>query len=252
VIELKSHDQLMLMRQGGAILANTLSVVGAAAKAGTTTLELDILAEQLIRDSGAVPAFKGYQGFPSTLCTSLNEQVIHGKPNKRPLVVGDLLTIDVGLIWQGLVLDHATTLVIAGESQVNRSEQSFLMAGKQSLEAAIDAARVGNRVGDISAAMQGIVEHRGYSVVREYAGHGVGSELHMEPFIPCYGNPGRGMLLAEGMTLAIEVMFNMGGSGVKTLKDGWTVVTKDGTLSAQFEHTVAVTDAGPEILTKVI
>jgi methionyl aminopeptidase len=250
MIELKNVEQLRTMTEGGAILASCRDQVLAAAQSGVTTLELDTLAEKLIRRAGATPNFKGYGGFPYTICANVNELILHGFPKKRALQIGDVFSLDIGLLWQGLHVDTTGTIVVGGTDKAPEAVQKFVKTGQKALYAAIDRALVGNRVGDISSAIQYMVEQAGYSVIREFVGHGLGSELHMEPMIPCYGRAGTGMVLKEGMTLAIEVMMNMGGPGVKTLKDEWQVVTKDKSLSAQFEQTVAVTKSGPVVLTQ--
>jgi methionyl aminopeptidase len=249
MIELKDQKQLAAMADGGALLAKCREAVLAAAEPGVTTLELDALAEKLIRDGGGTPNFKGYGGFPFTICANVNDLVIHGFPNKRALQPGDVFSLDIGLIWQGLHVDTTETKIIGGLDTASEAVQKFIKTGEKALSLAIDQAVIGHRVGDISATMQQTVEQAGYSVIREFVGHGVGSELHMEPMIPCFGRAGTGPLIQEGMTVAIEVMMNMGGPAVKTLKDGWQVVTKDHSLAAQFEHTVAVTKNGPQILT---
>lgn len=250
MIEIKTPEQLKIMAEGGQRLAKVRDELMAAAKPGVTTLALEDLSEQLIAEQGATSNFKGQYGYPYTILTSVNEQVIHGKPNKRALQAGDLVSIDVGLLWQGWHLDTTGTVIVDGKDSTGPEVAAFAQAGYDILAEAIAKAVVGNRVGDISAAMQQGIEGRGYSVVREYVGHGLGSELHMEPMVPCFGRPGTGAELKEGMVLAIEVMMNMGRSEVRTLKDGWTVVTKDKSISGQFEHTVAVTSAGPRVLTK--
>lgn len=249
MIELKNAQQLAVMAAGGSLLASCRDAVLAAAVPGVTTVELDELAEKLIRQGGGMPNFKGYGGFPFTICANINDLVIHGFANKRPLQTGDIFSLDIGLIWQGLHVDTTATKVIGGLENAPESVQRFIATGEQALSFAITQAVIGNKVGDISSTIQRTVESAGYSVVKEFVGHGVGSSLHMEPMIPCYGKAGTGLTLQEGMTLAIEVMMNMGGSAVKTLKDGWQVVTRDHSMSAQFEHTVAVTQDGPKILT---
>jgi methionyl aminopeptidase len=249
MIEIKNVSQINIMRDNGFLLDSCLQKVISKANPGVTTLALDELAESLIREAGAVPNFKGYQGYPSTLCTSVNDQVIHGRPNKRSLIQGDVLTVDVGLVRNGFHVDRATTIIVGGEAAADSKVVKFLATGREALEHAINEVMPHKHVGDISAAMQEVVERAGYSVIREFTGHGVGTKLHMEPTIPCFGQRGRGSRLEVGMTLAVEVMMNMGSSKIKTLKDGWTTVTQDGSLSAQFEHTVAVTEDGCAILT---
>lgn len=250
MIEIKTPEQLKIMAEGGRILAQVRDQLMTAAIPGIATLELEDLSEQLITSFGATSNFKGQYDYPYTILTSVNEQVIHGKPNKRVLRAGDLLSIDVGLLWKGWHLDTTGTLIVGGAETADEEVRRFAEVGYEVLEAAIVQAKVGNRVGDISAAMQEGIEGAGYSAVREYVGHGLGSQLHMEPMVPCYGKAGTGPELKEGMTLAIEVMMNAGGPYVRTLKDGWTVVTKDGSISGQFEHTVAITKSGPKVLTK--
>lgn len=250
MIEIKTPEQLKLMAEGGRVLAQVRDQLMQAAIPGVTTLELEEISEKLIIGLGATSNFKGQYDYPYTILTSVNEQVIHGKPNKRALQSGDLLSIDVGLLWKGWHLDTTGTLIVGGEATATEEVKKFAAKGYEILDAAIAQAKVGNRVGDISAAMQHGIEAAGYSAVREYVGHGLGSELHMEPMVPCYGRPGTGAVLQEGMTIAIEVMMNAGGPAVRTLKDGWTVVTKDGSISGQFEHTVAITKQGPRVLTK--
>lgn len=249
MIEIKTPKQIEIMAEGGAVLAKVRDALMAEAKVGVTTLELEDISEKLINDSGATSNFKGQYGYPYTILTSVNEQVIHGKPNNRKLQSGDLVSIDVGLLWKGWHLDTTGTVIVGGATAAKPEVQAFAKAGYEILDQAIAQAVVGNKVGDISAAMQQGIEGHGYSVVREYVGHGLGTELHMEPMVPCYGKPGTGPELKPGMVMAIEVMMNMGRPEVRTLKDGWTVVTRDKSISGQFEHTVAVTESGPKVLT---
>ena len=237
------------MAEGGRRLAIVRDELMKAAQVGVTTMELEHLSEKLIAQQGATSNFKGQYGYPYTILTSVNEQVIHGKPNNRALQSGDLLSIDVGLLWQGWHLDTTGTVIVGGISAADPQTQRFYHTGYEILQQAIAQSKVGHKVGDISAAMQQGIEGAGYSVVREYVGHGLGSELHMDPMVPCFGKPNTGPDLQEGMTIAIEVMMNMGRPEVRTLKDGWTVVTKDGSISGQFEHTVAITKSGPKVLT---
>jgi methionyl aminopeptidase len=211
-----------------------------------TTRQLDELAERRIREAGAEPAFKGYHGYPSTICASVNEQVIHGIPNDRPLGEGDILSIDLGARLDGFYGDSAVTVPIG---RVSTEAERLLAVTQASLERAIGVVKAGARVHDIGAAVQQYVEANGFSVVREFVGHGIGTSLHEEPQIPNYGTPGRGSRLAEGMVLAIEPMVNAGKAAVKVLADGWTAVTRDGSLSAHFEHTVVVTEDGCRVLT---
>jgi methionyl aminopeptidase len=228
------------------LVARVLSELMGVVAPGKTTRELDELAERRLREAGAVPAFKGYHGYPSTICASVNEQVIHGIPNDQPLNAGDILSIDLGAKLDGFFGDSAVTVPVGA---VSPEAQRLLTVTKESLERAIAVVKAGARVHDIGAAVQEYVEAHGYSVVREFVGHGIGTSLHEEPQIPNYGTPGRGSRLAEGMVLAIEPMVNAGKPAVKVLSDGWTAVTKDGSLSAHFEHTVAVTEAGCRVLT---
>jgi methionyl aminopeptidase len=249
MIEIKTANQQNIMAEGGRLLAECRDLVVQAAEAGVTTLELDQLAEAEIRRRGAEPNFKGYGGYPYSICANVNDLVIHGFPNKRQLQNGDVFSLDIGLKYKGLHVDTTATKVIGGVDSAPENVQRFIATGQSALQLAIEQAVPGNRVGDISAAMQQTVESAGYSVVRDFVGHGVGSELHMEPMVPCFGKAGSGPTLEVGMTLAIEVMMNMGKPEIRTLKDGWQVVTKDRSLSAQFEHTVAITIDGPLILT---
>jgi methionyl aminopeptidase len=214
---------------------------------GVTTRDLDALAERLVRDAGAEPAFKGYRGYPATLCASINEQVVHGIPSSRPLVEGDIVSLDMGVKLGGFYGDSAITVAVG---RIGEEAQRLLRVTQEALERGIAQVRVGGRISDIGHAVQAHVESHGFSVVREFVGHGIGASLHEEPQIANYGEPGRGPRMAEGMVLAIEPMVNLGRPGVKVLSDGWTAVTRDGSLSAHFEHTVAVTRQGPSILTQ--
>ena len=247
MIVCKSASELARMRTANALVADVLGALKAMVLAGVTTLDLDAVAESLVRDGGAEPAFKGYRGYPATLCASVNEEVVHGIPSKRPLKAGDIVSLDVGVLLDGFYGDSALTVPV-GEISVTAAK--LLSVTEQSLERAISAVRVGARVSDLGHAVQHYVEANGYSVVREFVGHGIGTKLHEEPQIPNYGQPGQGPRLAEGMVLAIEPMVNIGSATVKILKDGWTAVTSDGNLSAHFEHTVAVTTEGAEVLTR--
>ena len=219
-----------------------------AAKPGVTTLSLNQIAEKEAGKRSAKPAFKGYSGYPHALCCSLNEQVVHGMPSGRKLVDGDILSIDFGVVYDGFYGDAALTLPIG---EISESAQRLLRVTEESLCAAIAATLPGNRLSDISYAVQSYVEPKGYSVVRDFVGHGIGRNLHESPQIPNFGRPGRGVRLKSGMVLAIEPMINEKGPEVRVLEDGWTAVTCDGGLSAHFEHTVAVTEEGPEILTRL-
>jgi methionyl aminopeptidase len=246
VITCRSAAELERLARVNGLVARVLSELMAAVKPGVTTRQLDELAERRLREGGAVPAFKGYHGYPATICASVNEQVIHGIPNDSPLVDGDILSIDLGAKLDGFFGDSAVTVPVG---RVSPEAERLLQVTRESLERAIGVVKAGARVHDIGAAVQQHVEAHGYSVVREFVGHGIGTSLHEEPQIPNYGTPGRGSRLAEGMVLAIEPMVNAGKPAVKVLGDGWTAVTKDGSLSAHFEHTVAVTETGCRVLT---
>jgi methionyl aminopeptidase len=235
------------MREAGRVSARALRMVGEAVAPGVTTRELDELAESVIRESGGVPAFKGYHGFPKTLCTSIGCQVVHGIPSSLvKLLEGQILSVDVGAIVDGYYGDNARTF---GVGTVSDGAQRLLDATAASLVAGISASVPGNHLFDIGAAVQAVAEAEGFSIVREYVGHGIGRAMHEDPNVPNYGTPGKGPLLRSGMVLAIEPMVNEGLAAVESLPDGWTVVTRDGSLSAHFEHTVAITDDGPLILT---
>lgn len=248
MIELKSKEQLEKMRIAGRIVAEVLQIMKEMVKPGVTTKELDKKAEAHIRKYGAIPAFKGYQGFPATLCTSVNEEVVHGIPSLRVLENGDIISIDCGAVLDGYFGDSAITLPVG---EVDSEKTNLLAVCQQSLKEGISQACIGNRLFDISHAVQSYVESKGMSVVRDYVGHGIGRKMHEQPQIPNFGKPGRGPRLEIGMALAIEPMVNLGGYQVETLKDNWTVVTKDRRASAHFEHTVAITENGPEILTRI-
>jgi methionyl aminopeptidase len=245
VIVCKSPAELEKMRAASQLVAQVLDELAAMVEPGITTADLDAVAERRVRAAGAEPAFKGYRGYPATLCASANEQVIHGIPNRAPLKAGDIISLDMGVKLAGYYGDSAMTVAVGA---VHEDVERLLRVTQEALAKGIAQARVGGRVSDIGHAIQKHVEAHGFSVVREFVGHGIGASLHEEPQIANYGEPGRGPRLAEGMTLAIEPMVNMGKPAVKVLADGWTAVTKDGSLSAHFEHTVAVTANGPEIL----
>ena len=235
------------MREAGRLVGEVLTELTARVKPGVTTAELDELAEARIRKAGATPAFKGYHGYPATICASINEEVIHGIPSgRRVLNEGDVISIDVGASLDGYFGDSAVTLAVG---KVSESAATLLRVTEESLFKAIERVRPGGRISDIGHAVQAHVEAYGFSVVREFVGHGIGQRMHEEPQVPNYGEPGRGPRLAEGMVLAIEPMVNAGKPAVKVLGDGWTAVTRDRSLSAHFEHTVAVTADGPWILT---
>jgi methionyl aminopeptidase len=247
VIVCKSPAEIEKMRASSALVAEVLAELAAMVAPGVSSLDLDEAAERLVRGAGAEPAFKGYRGYPCTLCASVNEQVIHGIPSKRALVEGDIISLDMGVKMNGFFGDSAVTVPVG---RVSEEAQQLLRVTQESLELGIEQVRLGGRVSDIGHAIQKHVEAHGFSVVREFVGHGIGASLHEEPQIANYGEPGRGPRLAEGMTLAIEPMVNVGRPNVKMLSDGWTAVTRDGSLSAHFEHTVAVTKNGPLVLTR--
>ncbi len=235
------------MRDAGRISARALRLAGEAVEPGVSTAEIDRIVRRYIEGEGATPSFLGYSGFPASACISVNEVVIHGIPHKGQILrEGDIVSIDVGALYEGFHGDNAWTFACG---DVSKEAQALMDATRESLFEGINAARPGNRVGDIGSAVQRYVEARGYSVVRDFVGHGVGAKLHEEPSVPNYGTPGRGVRLLPGMTLAIEPMINQGVHQVETLADGWSVVTADGKLSAHFEHSIAITPDGPVILT---
>jgi methionyl aminopeptidase len=246
VIVCKSPAELERMRVANALVADVLAELAGMVAPGVTTGDLDAAAERLVRAGGAEPAFKGYRGYPATLCASVNEQVVHGIPSKRALGDGDIISLDMGVKLNGFYGDSAITVPVG---RVPEDVLRLLQVTQDALERGIAQVRVGGRVSDIGHAIQEHVEANGFSVVREFVGHGIGASLHEEPQIANYGEPGRGPRLAEGMVLAIEPMVNMGRPAVRVLSDGWTAVTRDGSLSAHFEHTVAVTKDGPLVLT---
>jgi methionyl aminopeptidase len=248
VIQLKSPREIDAMARGGQILAATLALLRGEVRPGISTGELDKLAEDFIRSHpSAVPAFKGLYGFPGSVCTSVNQEIVHGIPSrKRVLEDGDIVSLDVGVKFEGFYTDAAETVAVG---TISSEHQRLLDVTREALAAGIDAARPGNHVGDIGFAVQTVVERAGFSVVRELVGHGVGVGPHEDPQVPNYGKPKRGTKLAPGLTIAIEPMVNAGLPGTRTLGDKWTVVTIDGKRSAHFEHTVAVTEDGPRVLT---
>jgi methionyl aminopeptidase len=246
VIVCKSPAEIERMRAANQLVADVLAELAAMVAPGVTTADLDRAAERLVRAGGAEPAFKGYRGYPCTLCASVNEQVVHGIPSPRALVEGDIISLDMGVKLNGFFGDSAVTVPVG---QVAPDVERLLEVTQDALARGIEQVRLGGRVSDIGHAIQTHVEAHGFSVVREFVGHGIGAALHEEPQIANYGEPGRGPRLAEGMVLAIEPMVNMGRPAVKVLADGWTAVTRDGSLSAHFEHTVAVTKNGPRVLT---
>ncbi|MGE3176163.1 MAG: type I methionyl aminopeptidase [Vicinamibacterales bacterium] len=247
MIVCRSAAELARMREAGRLVGEVLTALWAAVAPGVSTGDLDALAEKIIRDAGATPAFKGYHGYPATICASVNDEVIHGIPSgRRVLNEGDVISIDVGAQLDGYFGDSAVTVPVG---QVSEEAARLLRVTEESLHRAIEVVRPGGRISDIGHAVQQHVESHGFSVVREFVGHGIGQQMHEEPQIPNYGEPGRGPRLSEGMVLAIEPMVNAGKPAVKVLSDGWTAVTRDHSLSAHFEHTVAVTAGEPWILT---
>ena len=245
-VTIKSPQELDSMRRAGGIVGNVLDLLMAAVEPGITTLDLDKIANKERFRQGATPAFKGYQGFPASICASVNEEIVHGIPSKRVLLEGDIVKVDVGATIEGFIGDAAVS--IAG-GDVEPETIELMNHTRTSLEEGIKAAQPGARVGDIGAAVQAYGESRGYGVVREFVGHGIGRFLHEDPQVPNYGKAGMGTLLRVGMCIAIEPMFNMGDWHTKILDDEWTVITADGKLSSHFEHTIAITEDGPEILT---
>ncbi|WP_366923242.1 type I methionyl aminopeptidase [Metallumcola ferriviriculae] len=248
MITLKSDRELEYMRDAGRIVAETHLELEKAIRPGITTKELDIIAEKYILSQGAKPAFKGYQGFPASICVSIDAEVVHGIPGLRELKNGNIISIDIGTVINGFYGDAARTFPVG---EIDEDMQRLLRVTEESLKAGIAKAVEGNRLSDISHAVQIVAEGSGFSVVRDYVGHGIGREMHEEPQVPNFGKPGRGPRLKAGMTLAIEPMVNMGTHEVITLEDNWTVVTRDGAGSAHFEDTIAITEAGPVVLTRI-
>lgn len=247
MIVLKTTKELSLMKEACVIAAGALKAAGAAVEPGVSTEQINRVAHDFIVRHGAVPTFLGYSGYPAASCISINDEVIHGIPNKKRIVkAGDIVSIDVGATFNGYVGDNAATFA-AGD--ISPEAQRLCDTTRESLYEGIKAAVAGGRIGDIGSTIQRYCEERGFSVVREYTGHGVGKVMHEDPSVPNFGTPGRGVRLLPGMTIAIEPMINAGGAGVRQLSDGWTVKTRDGSLSAHFEHTVAITSNGPVILT---
>ncbi|MGZ4149234.1 MAG: type I methionyl aminopeptidase [Actinomycetota bacterium] len=245
----KSADELAKMRRAGRITADTIERVLEAVAPGATTRDLGRVAEQHIRDEGAVPSFKGYRGFPATICASINNEIVHGIPSRaRTLHEGDLLSLDFGAIWEGFHADSAVTVFVGGAASSADAER-LVLATEEALEAAIATVHPGAKLSDIGHAIETVASAAGLGIVREYGGHGVGRKLHEDPFIQNWGPPGRGPDMRPGLVIALEPMLNLGGDDTRVMADGWTVVTADGTLSAHFEHTVAVTEDGREILT---
>lgn len=249
MIVLKTGRELNIIREACRISAGALQTAGKAVEPGVTTAEIDRLAEEYIRSQGGEPNFKNYEGYPATACISINNEVIHGIPSsKRRLRAGDIVSIDLGAKFDGYHGDNAATFACG---DISPEAKRLMDATRESLYEGIKAARAGGRIGDISHAVQAYVEARGYSVVRQFVGHGVGTHLHEAPEVPNFGTAGRGIRLMPGMTIAIEPMVNAGAAGVEVQPDGWTVLTKDGSLSAHFEHTVAITADGPKIMTLI-
>jgi methionyl aminopeptidase len=248
MIILKSPEEIEKIAQSCRIVAKTIDTIRVMVRAGLTTREIENFADAYIKQQGGIPAFKGYRGYPSSICTSVNNEVIHGIPSKRVLRDGDVLSIDLGVYRDGFYGDGAVTIPVG---EITTDLQRLLRVTEEALYIGIENAKVDKRVSDISHSIQKHVESNGFSVVRAFVGHGIGRELHEDPQIPNFGIPGRGPKLREGMTLAIETMVNAGGHEVYILEDGWTAVTTDGKPSAHFEHTIAVTSDGPKILTKI-
>jgi methionyl aminopeptidase len=247
-ISIKSEKEITLMRQAGKIVASVLAILVREVRPGLKTTELDIIAEQEIRRLGGKPSFKGYRGYPANLCVSVNDEIVHGIPGDRELKSGDIVSLDLGAIYQGYQGDAARTV---GVGMLSIQAAALMQATEEALKAGIARARDLNRLGDISAAVQQYAESKGFSVVREYTGHGIGKQMHEEPLIPNFGVPGTGLVLKKGMTMAIEPMLNAGTWQTRLDGNQWTVRTADGSLSAHFENTVLITDGDPEILTAV-
>ncbi len=246
----KSREEIARMARAGAVVAAAHEEVAARLRPGMTTLELDRIAEDVIVRCGGVPSFKGYHGFPATLCTSLDASVVHGIPSHQDVLAeGSVVSIDCGAVVDGFHGDSAVTLIVGGDDTVAPAVARLVAETRRALWAGLGQVVAGNRLGDVGAAIEAVARPHGYGVVREYVGHGIGRSLHEDPSIPNYGRPGRGLELAEGWVLAVEPMFNLGGAATRTLDDGWTVVTADGSVSAHWEHTVAVTADGPVVLT---
>jgi len=248
MVVLKSPREIEKIRKSNQMVAETLAILESEVKPGINTLYLNDLSERLAKEKGAIPAFKGYMGFPYALCASPNNVVVHGFPSKKPLCEGDIVSLDFGILFDGYYGDSAITVAVG---KISEAAARLSKTTKESLYKGIEKAVPGNRLSDISHAVQSHAEAAGFSVVRQFVGHGIGSKLHEDPQIPNFGEPGRGVRLKAGMTLAIEPMVNEKGYDVEVLEDGWTTVTKDGCLSAHFEHTIAITEDGPVILSKI-
>jgi methionyl aminopeptidase len=254
MVTIKRPEEVARMRHAGAILADVLGVLAAELRPALSTIELDEIAERMIRDAGAIPSFLGYGGsrgtipFPGSICVSINDEVVHGIPSgERRLRVGDVVGLDIGCIWQGWHADTARTFAIG---QPSERVARLIDATRRGMEAGIAAALPGSRLGDVGAAIEAVAHEHGYGIVRPFVGHGIGTAMHEDPQVPNYGRPGTGMRIEAGMCFAIEPMFTLGGDDVALLDDGWTVVTADGSISAHFEDTIAVTPSGPEVLTR--
>ncbi|MEA3416768.1 MAG: type I methionyl aminopeptidase [Thermodesulfobacteriota bacterium] len=248
MVVLKSPREIEKIRKSNQMVAETLAILESEVKPGINTLYLNDLSERLAREKGAIPAFKGYMGFPYALCASPNNVVVHGFPSKKPFCEGDIVNLDFGILFDGYYGDSAITVAVG---KISEAAARLSKTTKESLYKGIEKAVPGNRLSDISHAVQSHAEAAGFSVVRQFVGHGIGSKLHEDPQIPNFGEPGRGVRLKEGMTLAIEPMVNEKGYDVEVLEDGWTTVTKDGCLSAHFEHTIAITEDGPVTVSKI-
>jgi methionyl aminopeptidase len=245
----KSQKEIEKMRASGRLVGQVLHELRQMVEPGVTTLEVDVAADKMIRDAGAYPTFKGYNGFPFSICASVNEQIVHGFPSSYELQEGDIFSIDIGATLDGFVGDTATTIPV-GTTSADRLK--LIRVTDECLELAIEQCRAGKHLGDIGWAVQSHAEEHGYSVVRDYVGHGIGRRMHEDPQIPNYGKPGKGSKIKKGYVFAVEPMVNMGSYYTKTLRDGWTVVTVDGLPSAHAEHTIAITEDGPEVLTRVV
>ncbi|MFA5356119.1 MAG: type I methionyl aminopeptidase [Candidatus Omnitrophota bacterium] len=246
MIPIKSDEELKMFEKSGRILARVMGGLRRAVKSGISTIEIDLLAQEMMEREGSSSAFKGYNGFPANICVSVNEEVVHGIPGERVLKDGDMVSLDVGINYKGYLSDSAITVAVG---RIDPARKKLIEVTRRSLIEGIKQARIDNYMSDISHAIQSYVERNGFSVVRQFVGHGIGYDLHEEPQIPNFGKPNRGEILKKGMLLAIEPMVNMGAWECELLDNGWTAVTKDGLPSAHFEHTVAVTERGPRILT---
>jgi methionyl aminopeptidase len=246
-IIIKSDEEIAAMRRAGRIVAKVLGLLTERISVGMKTKELDMIAGEALQEMGGKPSFKGYHGFPASICASVNDEIVHGIPGERVINDGDIVSIDFGAIYDGFQGDAAVTVAVGSRNAV---AEKLIAATRGALQAGIGAARPGARLGDVSAAIQQYAENRGYSVVREYTGHGIGREMHEEPQIPNFGVPGTGPVLKKGMVLALEPMLNAGDWRTRVDEDRWTVRTADGSLSAHFEHTIAITDSGAEVLTR--